>query len=58
MELNKHEINILLELITTAIDGLDEDLNQKRLSDQGATVLSERHTDLHRIKRTIRESIV
>lgn len=58
MELNKHEINILLELITTAIDGLDEDLNQRRLSDQGATVLSERHTDLHRIKRIIKENIV
>ena len=58
MELNKHEINILLELITTAIDGLNEDLNQKGLSDQGATVLSERHTDLHRIKRIIKENIV
>lgn len=58
MELNKHEINILLELITTAIDGLNEDLNKKGLSDQGATVLSERHTDLYRIKQIIRESII
>ena len=58
MEFNKQEIDILLELITTAINGLDEDLNQKGLSDQGATVLSERHTDLHRINRIIRENIV
>lgn len=55
MILNKKEINILLELITTALDGLGDDLNQEGLSDQGATVLSERHHDLYRIKRIIEE---
>jgi hypothetical protein len=54
MTLNKNEINILLELITTAIDGLVEDLNQEGLSDQGATVLSERHSDLYRIRNSLR----
>ena len=49
-DLNKNEINILLELLTTAIDGVEEDLNQERLSDQGATVLSKLHNDLYRIK--------
>ena len=58
MELNKNEINILLELITTAMNGLDEDLNQKGLSDQGATVLSERHTDLYRLQQIIRENMI
>lgn len=54
MELSKNEINILLELITAAIDGIAEDLNQESLSDQGATVLSERYNDLYRIKRSLR----
>ena len=54
MILNKNEINILLELITTAIDGLEEDLNQEGLSDQGATVLSERYHDLHQIRNSLR----
>jgi len=56
MILNKNEIKILLELLTTAIDGVGDDLNQERLSDQGATVLSERHHDLYRIKRSLEGS--
>ena len=56
MMLNKNEIKILLELLTTAIDGVGDDLNQERLSDQGATVLSERHNDLYRIKRSLEGS--
>ena len=56
MILNKNEINILLELLTTAIDGLGDDLNQEGLSDQGATVLSERHDYLYRIKRSLEGS--
>jgi len=56
MILNKKEIKILLELLTTAIDGVGDDLNQERLSDQGATVLSERHNDLYRIKRSLEGS--
>ena len=55
-QLNKNEINILLELLTTAIDGVGEDLNQERLSDQGATVLSKLHNDLYRIKRSLEGS--
>lgn len=55
MQLNKNETNILLELLRHAIDGLGDDLNQEGLSDQGATVLSERHNDLYRIKRIIEE---
>lgn len=56
MILNKNEIKILLELLTTAIDGVGDDLNQEGLSDQGATVLSERHHDLYRIKRSLEVS--
>jgi hypothetical protein len=55
MEFNKNETYILLELLHTAINGLMEDLNYEGLSEQGATVLSRRHNDLHRIKRIIEE---
>jgi len=55
MQFNNNETYILLELLCAAIDGLMEDLNQEGLSDQGARVLSERHNDLHRIKRIIKE---
>jgi hypothetical protein len=54
MILNKNEINIVVELLTTAIEGLMEDLNQEGLSDQGATVLSERYHDLHQIRNSLR----
>lgn len=54
MTLNKNEINIVVELLTTAIEGLMEDLNQEGLSDQGATVLSERYHDLYRIRNSLR----
>ena len=54
MTLNKNEINLVVELLTTAIEGLMEDLNQEGLSDQGATVLSERYHDLHRIRNSLR----
>jgi len=56
MILNKNEIKILLELLTTAIDGVGDDLNQEGLSDQGAIVLSERHNDLYQIKRSLEVS--
>jgi len=55
MEFNNNETYILLELLHAAINGLTEDLNQEGLSEQGATVLSRRHSDLHRIKRIIEE---
>ena len=55
MELNKNETNIVLELLNAAISGLMDDLNYEGLSDQGATVLSERYNDLHRIRRIIEE---
>ena len=55
MEFNNNETYILLELLLNAIDGLVDDLNYEGLSEQGAAVLSERHTDLHRIKRIIEE---
>jgi hypothetical protein len=57
MELNKNEIDILLELITTAIRGLDEDLNQKGLSDQGATVIVIEEM-LYRLQQIIRENMI
>lgn len=56
MQLNKKETKILLELLLNSIDGLVDDLNYEGLSEQGAAVLSERHTDLHRIKRIIEEN--
>jgi len=55
-KLNKNETNILLELLTAALDGVEEDLNQERLSDLGATVLSKLHNDLYQIKRTLEVS--
>ena len=55
MKFNNNETYILLELLHAAINGLTEDLNQEGLSEQGATVLSRRHSDLHRIKRIIEE---
>jgi hypothetical protein len=54
MEFNNNDTYILLELLHTAINGLLEDLDHEGLSEQGATVLSRRYADLHRIKR-IRE---
>lgn len=54
MHLSKNDINILIELITAAIDGLGDDLNQEGLSDQGARVLSERHRDLYLIRDSLR----
>ena len=56
MILNKNEIKILLELLTTALDNVGDDLNQEGLSDHGATVLSERHNDLYLIKRSLEVS--
>tara|TARA_R110001606_G_scaffold101329_1_gene222428 strand:+ start:460 stop:687 length:228 start_codon:yes stop_codon:yes gene_type:complete len=56
MILNTNEIKILLELLKTALDNVGDDLNQEGLSDQGATVLSERHHDLYRIKRSLEVS--
>ena len=55
MEFNNNETYILLELLHTAINGLLEDLDHEGLSEQGATVLSRRYHDLHRIKRIIEE---
>tara|TARA_R110002072_G_scaffold216670_2_gene374126 strand:+ start:602 stop:829 length:228 start_codon:yes stop_codon:yes gene_type:complete len=56
MILNNHEIKILLELLKTALDNVGDDLNQEGLSDHGATVLSERHNALYRIKRSLEVS--
>ena len=56
MILNKNEIKILLELLTTAIEGVGDDLNQEGLSDQGVRVLIERHNDLYRIKLSLEGS--
>jgi len=56
MTLSKQDIKILVELLTTAIEGVSEDLNYEGLSDQSATVLSERHTDLYFILRLINEN--
>tara|TARA_R110002167_G_scaffold357846_1_gene573558 strand:+ start:175 stop:351 length:177 start_codon:yes stop_codon:yes gene_type:complete len=56
MNIGEKHKTILLELITTAIEGVSEDLDNEKLSDQGATVLSERHSDLYFIARMIEES--
>lgn len=55
MELNNNETYILLELLNTAMSHLLEDLDHEGLSEQGVTVLSRRHDELHRIKRIIEE---
>ena len=56
MNIGEKHKTILLELITTAIEGVSEDLDNEKLSDQGATVLSERHSDLYFIARMIEEN--
>ena len=56
MNIGEKHKQILLELITSAIDSVSEDLNYEGLSEQGSTVLSERHSDLYFIARMIEES--
>ena len=55
MQLNNNETYILLELLNTAMSHLLEDLDHEGLSEQGVTVLSRRHDELHRIKRIIED---
>jgi len=56
MNIGEKHKQILLELITSAIDSVSEDLNYEGLSEQGSKILSERHSDLYFIARMIEES--